>query len=63
MENEFYYKSELQNVIEKFLNKEASIDNNEFGYIPDALSKNMAEAAYLVLKQNAETNIFIEQNK
>lgn len=62
MQNEYYYKLKLGKLIDKYLDDITSEDN-ELGWIPDEMSKNMAEAAWLILKQNVETNEFIEIQK
>ncbi len=59
MQNEYYYKLKLASVIDKFVN-EITNEDNELGWIPEQLVNNMTEAAWLILKQNAETNQFIE---
>lgn len=60
MQNEYHYKKKLESAIDKFINQITNEDN-ELGWIPDGLVMNMTEAAWLILKQNIESNKFIEQ--
>ena len=60
LQNEFYYKSLLQNKIAAFL-EEVTLEDNELGYISDNMVSNMTEAAWLVLKQNVDTNRYFEK--
>lgn len=52
MDNEYYYLNELEIHMEKFLDDE----NTDFDFcvIPPFLKRRMAEAAFSVLKNNAE---------
>lgn len=60
-QNEFYYKSKLVAKMEEFIGKELS-DDHDLGFLSDNLAINMAEAAYLVLKQNKDVNDYMDQN-
>lgn len=60
MQNEYYYKNKLENVIEKYIN-DITKDDNEFGFISNDMARNMTEAAQLILKQNKSTNEYFEK--
>ena len=59
MQNEYYYKSELNNAIETWLEK-MTAEDNDFGYIPANMAQNMTEATWLIIKQNIDTNKYFE---
>ena len=60
MDNEYYYKSELESVINDFLEKE-TMNESDFGWMSNNLAKNMADAAFAVLKQNLDVNDFFKE--
>lgn len=60
MQNENYYKSQLEKKIEEFLTEEA--DDNDFGWVGDNLSKLMADAAFAVLAASKDVQDYIEKN-
>jgi len=55
MQNEFYYKSKLNNAISKFI-EEITLDDNELGFISENMTLIMTEAAWLIVKQSVDTN-------
>jgi len=59
MENEYYYRQELVNKMEKFIEEQA--ENHPFGWLTPGLSKRMADAAFLVLEQNKESSEYVEE--
>lgn len=60
MQNEFYYKSLLANAINKVM-EEITNDENELGYISENMTAHMTEAAFLILKQNMDTNEYFNK--
>jgi hypothetical protein len=61
MENEYYYRQNLQNAMNDWLLQETDDDQHELGWIPDELHKRMADAAFAVLIQNIETQEWMEK--
>ena len=59
MQNEYYYVNELEAKMEEFIEEE-SVDH-PFGYLPDYISRRMAEAAFAVLKNAKELNDFMQR--
>lgn len=55
MRNEYYYKQELENLMEHFIDKETD-NQSDFGWVSNNLARNMANAAFAVLKQNLDLN-------
>lgn len=60
MQNEYYYLSALEQNIEDFLQKE-TLDDNEFGWVPENIARRMAEAAFAVLRSNKELNDYLDK--
>lgn len=60
MQNEFYYLNNLEVAMQNFLEEEGNNDN-ELGWVPDELSRNMAIAAFTVLKHNYHLNEFMKK--
>lgn len=60
LQNEYYYKSLLSNAISKFIDK-ITVDENELGYISENMISHMTEAAWLILKQSVDTNIYFKK--
>lgn len=62
MQNEYHYKLKLEKAINKWL-ESITQDDNELGYMPEEMVKNMTEAAWLVIKQNHDLNqYFLSEN-
>ena len=59
-QNDYYYKKLLQNKIDEFL-AEVTQDENELGYISENMNINMTEAAWLIIKQNFDTNKYFNE--
>lgn len=60
MNNENYYKSELENLIDGFLGAES--DDGDFGYLAPETASLMAEAAFCVLKNSVLCQKYAEDN-
>lgn len=60
MENEYYYRNELEKLIDKWIEKETLTDN-ELGYIAKDLAKRMADAAFSVLQYGVSLNEFFKE--
>ncbi len=61
-QNEYYYKNRLLTKMNEFIDKDLS-DDHDLGYLSENLAVHMAEAAYLILKQNQDVNEYIEKNQ
>lgn len=59
MNNEFYYLQELELKMDSFIEENCS--NGDFGWMPDYLSKRMAQAAFAVLQNSKELNDYLER--
>jgi len=60
LQNEFYYKSLLVRKIEEFVSDITS-EENELGYISENMVSHMTESAWLILKQNVDTNEYFNK--
>ncbi len=60
MENEYYYRNELEKNMQSFLDKETKKEN-EFGWIDNNLAKRMADASFAVLQTSVELNEFLKR--
>lgn len=60
LQNEFYYKSLLQKKITEFI-EEVTQDDNELGWISENMEITMTEAAWLIVKQNVDTNNYFKK--
>jgi len=60
MVNEYYYLNELEIKMEEFLETETCSDN-DLGWIAPMTKRRMAEAAFAVLKNAQELNIYLER--
>lgn len=58
MQNEYHYKLKLEKSLNKWL-ESITQDDNELGYIPDEMVKNMTESAWLIVKQNYNLNQYL----
>jgi len=61
MENEYYYRNQLQGIMETFIENETT-DHSDFGWLSNDIAKNMADAAFIILKQNLDLNKFFKEN-
>lgn len=61
MQNEHFYRQELENKIEEWLDEMLADGDHEFGYVSDNLVENMANAAWSVISQNTDSNNFFKK--
>lgn len=61
MENEYYYLAELESRMIDFINDE--VQDGEAGWLPDNISRRMAEAAFAVLKNNKELSDYFKEQE
>lgn len=61
MENEYYYKHELEKAIDKVVAEIAEDNASNLGWVPENMVRNMTEAAWLILKQSKESGEFTKQ--
>lgn len=59
MNNEYYYLQELENRMQDFLTDENN--GEDFGILPDFISRRMAEAAFAVLKNSRELSDYLQR--
>ena len=60
MKNEYELKSNLLKAIENWLESETA-GENDLGYISDNMTQNMAEAAWIIYKQNKDAIDFAQR--
>lgn len=59
MQNEYYLKAQLAAKISEFIEEECG--DGDFKYISENMESHMVEAAWLIVKQNIDTNNFLEK--
>jgi hypothetical protein len=60
LQNEYYYKNLLSVKMSEFI-EEITQDDNELGWISENMESNMTEAAWLIVKQNVDTNNYFKK--
>lgn len=58
-QNDFKHKSILQEKIAAAI-EEITMEDNDFGWMPDNVEITMTEAAWLILEQNRQLNNWLE---
>jgi hypothetical protein len=60
--NDYRLKDVLKSKIAEAI-EEMTADDNDFGWIPDGVEVTMTEAAWLILEQNRQLNIWLTKQE